>query len=119
MGEKNEGTVSNEALLEDLARAASAADNTQEFARVYTAVSHTPGLTESGIAPDVLDALLPDEGVVELPKVRHVSGSLGYRFVKRAFDLCSCSFALVLLAIPMGIIALKIKRESPGPAIYA
>lgn len=110
---------SSEAVLRDLSKAAQSAENTQEFKRVYTAVSHTPGLTESGIAPDVLASLLPDEGIVELPRVKRISGGLGYRFVKRAFDVCSCSVALVLLAIPMAVIALKIRRESPGPAIYA
>lgn len=110
---------SSETVLRDLSHAAQNAENTQEFRRVYAAVSHTPGLTESGIAPDVLASLLPDEGVVELPRVKRISGSLGYRFVKRAFDVCSCGVALVLLAIPMAIIAVKIRRESPGPAIYA
>ena len=110
---------SSEEVLRDLSHAAQNAENTQEFRRIYSAVSHTPGLTESGIAPDVLASLLPDEGVVELPRVRRIAGSLGYRFVKRAFDVCSCGVALVLLAIPMAVIAVKIRRESPGPAIYA
>ena len=110
---------SSEEVLRDLSHAAQIAENTQEFRRIYSAVSHTPGLTESGIAPDVLASLLPDEGVVELPRVRRIAGSLGYRFVKRAFDVCSCGVALVLLAIPMAVIAVKIRRESPGPAIYA
>lgn len=106
-------------VMEQLAEAAAAAETKREAAAVLTAVNHTPGLTESGIAADVLAELLPDEGVVELPKLSHISGSLGYRFVKRAFDACSCGVALVLLAIPMAVIALKIKRESPGPVIYA
>lgn len=110
---------SRETVLRELSHAAQNAENTQEFRRVYAAVSQTPGLTESGIAPDVLAALLPDEGVIELPRVKRISGSLGYRFVKRAFDVCSCGVALVLLAIPMAVIAVKIRRESPGPAIYA
>lgn len=41
-----------------------------------------------------------------------------YRFVKRVFDIVSCSLALVLCAIPMGIIAIVIKRDSPGPVFY-
>ena len=110
---------SSEAVLRDLSHAARNAETTQEFKRVYAAVNHTPGLTESGIAPDVLASLLPDEGIVELPRVRRVSGSLGYRFMKRAFDVCSCSVALVLLAIPMAVIAFKVRSESPGPVIYA
>lgn len=52
------GAPSSEKVLRDLSQAALDAENTQEFARVYTAVNQTPGLTESGIAPDVLDALL-------------------------------------------------------------
>lgn len=40
-------------------------------------------------------------------------------FAKRAFDIVSCSLALIVLAIPMLVIAVKIKTESPGPAIYA
>lgn len=106
-------------VMEQLVEAAAAAETRREVAEVFTAVSHTPGLTESGIAADVLAELLPDEGVVELPRPSHISGSLGYRFVKRAFDVCSCGVALVLLAIPMAVIALKIKLESPGPVIYA
>lgn len=106
-------------VMEQLAEAAAAVETRHEAAQVLSAISHTPGLTESGIAADVLAELLPDEGVVELPRVQHIAGGFGYRFVKRAFDICSCSVALVILAIPMAIIAAKIKRESPGPVIYA
>ena len=113
------GRSGSHPVMEQLAEAAAAAETKREVAAVFTAVNHTPGLTESGIAADVLAELLPDEGVVELPRLSHISGSLGYRFVKRAFDVCSCGVALVLLAIPMAVIALKIKQESPGPVIYA
>ena len=113
------GSKGAHAVLDDLIRASREVKTHQERARIYSAVSHTPGLTESGIAPDVLNSLLPDEGVVVLPRVKRISGSLGYRFVKRSFDFCSCSVALFLLAIPMAIIALKVRSESPGPVIYA
>ena len=106
-------------VMEQLVEAAAAAETRHEAAQVFSAISHTPGLTESGIAADVLAELLPDEGVVELPRVQHIAGGLGYRFVKRAFDICACSVALVILAIPMAVIAVRIKRESPGPVIYA
>ena len=43
----------------------------------------------------------------------------GYRFAKRAFDVCATGAALIVLAIPMLVIAAKIKSESPGPVIYA
>ena len=117
--EKDDVAAAHDAVLKDLAEASAKVRNTREASRIYAAVSHTPGLTESGIAPDVLASLLPDEGVVELPRVRRISGSLGYRFVKRAFDVCSCSVALVVFAIPMLIIAAKVRSESPGPVIYA
>lgn len=106
-------------VLEQLREAAVEAETTGEFAAVFEAVGHTSGLTESGIAPDVLASLLPDEGVIELSKVHHVSGSAAYRLIKRIFDFCSCAAALVLLAIPMAVIAIKIKLESSGPVIYS
>ncbi|WP_206214799.1 MULTISPECIES: sugar transferase [unclassified Adlercreutzia] len=55
-----------------------------------------------------LERIDPDK----LPK-RHL-----YRFVKRVFDIVSCSCALVVCAIPMAVIACKIKRDSPGPVFY-
>ena len=106
-------------VMGQLAEAAGEASTPREARAVYEAVQHTPGLSESGIAPDVLERLLPDEGVVELPRLRRVGGSLAYRAAKRAFDVAACSLALVVFAIPMLVIALKIRRESPGPAIFA
>lgn len=102
-----------------IVEAAEAIATEQEAQTVMAALKDTPQLTEVGIAPDVLAKLLPDKGVVVLPRVRKVAGGTGYRFFKRAFDVIACSCALVMLAIPMGIIALKVKSESPGPAIYA
>ena len=66
----------------------------------------------------MLAKLLPGDDVIEL-EMPVVGGNLAYRFVKRAFDVVSCSCALIILAIPMGVIALKIKSESPGPVIFA
>ena len=62
--------------------------------------------------------MLPGDDVIELSEPT-IAGGIGYRFAKRAFDIVSCGCALILLAIPMGVIALKIKLESPGPVIYA
>ena len=89
-----------------------------EAAQVDKAGKYEPKLTENGIPADVLAKLLPGDDVVELSEPV-VGGSIAYRFVKRAFDVVSCGCALIILAIPMGIIALKIKSESPGPVIYA
>ena len=107
------------AVVEQLANAAESVSDEREAKAVLHALSHTPGLSECAIAPDVLAKLLPDDEVVKLPKLARVNGGLAYRIAKRAFDVASCSLALAILAIPMGVIALKVKRESSGPAIYA
>ena len=90
----------------------------REAAAVHESAKHEPHLTENGIPRDVLEKLLPGDDVIELVEPK-VAGGLGYRFVKRTFDVVSCGCALIVLAIPVGIIALKIKSESPGPVIYA
>lgn len=90
----------------------------KEAAELNTAGKYEPGLRENGIPEDVLQKLLPGDDVIELQEPV-VGGGLGYRFVKRAFDIVTCGCALIVLAIPMAVIAVKIKRESPGPAIYS
>ena len=87
-------------------------------AQVDAKGKYEPCLSEHGIPNDVLAKLLPGDDVVELVEPK-VGGGLGYRFFKRAFDVVSCGCALIVLAIPMVIIAVKIKIESPGPVIYS
>lgn len=41
-----------------------------------------------------------------------------YRFIKRLFDIVSCTIALAICAIPMAIIAIMVKCDSPGPVVY-
>ena len=57
-------------VVGQLAEAAEEASDEREAKAVLNALSHTPGLTECAIAPDVLAKLLPDDGVVELPRSR-------------------------------------------------
>lgn len=90
----------------------------REAANIDAVGKYEPKLTENGIPADVLAKLLPGDDVIEL-EMPVVGGNLAYRFVKRAFDVVSCSCALIILAIPMAIIAAKIKLESPGPVIYS
>ena len=111
--------LETEIVGEILTEAAAEAKTVQEKAAVMTGLADTPRLAESGIAPEVLEKLLPDEEIVVLPKVTKVSGGLFYRAIKRVFDIVSCSCALVLCAIPMAVIAMKIKQESEGPVFYA
>ena len=93
-------------------------EDRREAARVDATGKYEPKLTENGIPDEVLAKLLPGDDVVELSEPT-IAGGIGYLFVKRTFDIVSCGCALILLAIPMGVIALKIKSESPGPVIYA
>ena len=69
------------------------------------------------VAEEALAELLPDSGEVTLKRPT-VAGGLGYRVVKRAFDICASVIALVILAIPMAIVAVRIKLESSGPVIF-
>lgn len=105
----NEATITEDTLGEEQRR---------EAATLHEAGKHEPHLRENGIPTEVLEKLLPGDDVIELQEPV-VGGGLVYRFVKRAFDVVSCGCALVFLAIPMGVIALKIKSESAGPVIYA
>ena len=90
----------------------------QAAAEIEFVGKYEPKLTENGIPADMLAKLLPGDDVLELAEP-NVAGGLGYRFVKRAFDAVSCGCALIVLAIPMAIIAAKIKLESSGPVIYS
>ena len=112
------GVSDDPALVEMREAVAEESLSNVERESIMAGLRDTKDLSESAIAPDVLEQLLPDE-YIELPKVRHIAGGLGYRFVKRTFDVVSCSVALVALAIPMAVIAIKIKNESPGPVFYA
>lgn len=40
------------------------------------------------------------------------------KYWKRFFDVCLSTIGLILAAIPMGIICIAIKLDSPGPAIF-
>lgn len=90
----------------------------QAAAEIESVGKYEPKLTENGIPADVLAKLLPGDDVLELAEPK-VAGGVVYRFAKRAFDVVSCGCALIVLAIPIALIAVKIKLESPGPVIYS
>ena len=116
----SERAFEDEARFDEKDRAAVALDveTMCEAAILSRDGKYEPGLTTTGIPSDVIRKLLPGDDVVELAEPI-VAGGMGYRFIKRAFDIVSCGCALVVLAIPMAVIALKIKSESPGPVVYA
>ena len=70
------------------------------------------------VAKEALAELLPDSGEITLKRPA-VAGSLGYRVVKRVFDVSASVISLVILAIPMAIVAVHIKLESSGPVIFS
>ena len=61
----------------------------QAAAEIESVGKYEPKLTENGIPDDVLAKLLPGDDVLELTEPK-VAGGLGYRFVKRVFDVASC-----------------------------
>lgn len=64
-----------------------------------------------------VDVILPDESVVELGE-RGVAGGLGYRFVKRAFDIAFSALVIAVLVIPVAILCLVIVLDSPGAPFF-
>ena len=63
---------------------------------------------------------LPD--FMRTPEVRPyweiLNKKRGQLLLKRTFDLIVSIILLIILAIPMAVIALTIKKEDPGPALY-
>ncbi len=57
------------------------------------------------------------EKIYHIPTVKPKGGPI-YAFLKRSFDIVVAFFALILFAVPMAIIAVAIRIESPGPAIF-
>lgn len=77
---------------------------------------HEAGKT--AVYREALDQLLPGSDVVELEQPV-VAGGMAYEVVKRLFDVVASGLALVVLLIPMGVVALAIRLDSPGRAIFA
>lgn len=65
---------SDDSDLARIAFAASKVTTEEEAAAVMNGLRDTEGLTESGIAPDVLSKLLPGDEVVVLPQIKQVAG---------------------------------------------
>lgn len=107
---RNESLVAGESIPNEVR---------SEAAKLDAIGRDEPALREhGGIPANVLEALLPGDDIIEL-KRPEIAGGFFYRAVKRVFDVISTGCALVILAIPMGFIAIKVKSESPGPVIYA
>jgi Undecaprenyl-phosphate glucose phosphotransferase len=57
-------------------------------------------------------------GETKIVNVSEVSLAPAADQFKRVFDVCLATIALVALCIPMAVIALLVKLESPGPALF-
>lgn len=69
---------------------------------------------------ETVSKLVDTSIVIELERIDPdcLPKKTGYCILKRVFDVASSSVALVLCAIPMGIIAILVKADSPGPVFY-
>lgn len=64
---------------------------------------------------DLPDFMRVDEVRPYYEVLKHHKGSL---ILKRVFDLVAGSVLLIILAIPMAVIAIEIKKDSLGPVFY-
>ena len=89
--------------------------------RGYVKSSAEVGDAEPMAASDV--AFLAPELVSEaegpVPVPAPAEGRLGYRFVKRAFDIAFSLCAIAVLLVPSIILCVAIRLESPGCPIYS
>lgn len=70
------------------------------------------------ISRDVLNELMPGNEVVVLPTIELRPKPL-YSLAKRSFDFVACSVALIVMIVPLLVIAVMIKVDSPGPVLYS
>ena len=89
--------------------------------RGYVKSSARVGDAEPMAASDV--AFLAPELVSEaegpVPVPAPAEGRLGYRFVKRVFDIAFSACAIAVLLVPSIVLCIAIRLESPGCPIYS
>jgi exopolysaccharide biosynthesis polyprenyl glycosylphosphotransferase len=96
----------------------------REQARLVTLVSDLQRLPVSVyVVPDLLDlaffrTTVADVGGIPMIGLRDSAIEGFPRLVKRLFDIVVASLALVVALPVMGVIALAIKLDSPGPVIF-
>lgn len=92
-----------------------------EFRRVLSQCDHCP--TDLYLYPGLGLSILANSRVISIggvplislrPAIEHSP----YRVGKRVLDLAAALVGLVLGALPMAIIALAIRMQSPGPALF-
>ena len=93
----------------------------QEMADLIVNLQRSP--VNVRVVPDLFDLAFTRTGIDDLDGIPIVSlrdpaMTPLQRAVKRVFDLIVATLALIVSAIPMTIIAILIKRDSPGPMIF-
>lgn len=73
----------------------------------------------AGLSPSDAPAVYALSSVPEaVANELNLDGKLGYRFIKRAFDIVSSSLGLIVLSPVIACTALAVKLTSPGPIIF-
>ena len=69
---------------------------------------------------ETVSKLVDTSKVIELERIDFDSlpKKTAFRVIKRMFDIVSGSVALVICVIPMGVITILVKTDSPGPIFY-
>jgi len=80
----------------------------------------TEAIDEEFVSRAIADGFIDTEHVVEVERidVESLPPRNAYRMVKRAFDVFACGGALVVLSPLMLGIAVAVRVDSPGPAIF-
>lgn len=81
-------------------------------------MANNGSLEPKEVSNEVLAELLPGDDSVSFP-APSVGGGVCYRFAKRAVDVLASTAALAVLAVPIAVVAVLVKMESPGPVIYS
>lgn len=68
-------------------------------------------------AKEVTESCTSTVGALAFNQIKP-SGTLGYRIVKRLFDLVFSLMAIAILFIPVGLVCVLICLESPGSPLY-
>lgn len=69
-------------------------------------------------AKEVTESCTSTVGALAFNQIKP-SGTLGYRFLKRLFDIAFSFLMSVLLVIPLAVVCALISLESPGSPMYA
>lgn len=75
-------------------------------------------MVENEVAESKMEANCAIEQTNESKNIEPKKKRLFYRFCKRGFDICASVFGLIILSPLMLIIAIAIKAEDKGPAIF-